>query len=174
MSKLFFVASSCLSILIIIFGIFNNETGFKYTFVRKPAASDCAKQVLVVEVPNSAVCCTESSSWLCYAVLNPVNKTLTEWPSAIFLPMLPFLLNGLAVLLATIIKCSILGLNADYCRDNFRSLLFTLRRGLFYFAIIAFRTVTTISLFHVAVMFIFDRIDFSVYFPIEVAVVASE
>ena len=133
-------------IIVLIIGISQNELGLKYTSAlnsAKDSSTSCLKSVLIVNIPNSDVCCHESSSsWLCYAVLDKTTKFLTKWPSAIIIPFVPYFLNAAVHMFRTFAMCVCLGLSSESCRTHFAALFPTFQRGLLYIGIVLFRMVS--------------------------------
>mmetsp|Transcript_30653 Transcript_30653/g.43991 ORF Transcript_30653/g.43991 Transcript_30653/m.43991 type:complete len:328 (-) Transcript_30653:362-1345(-) len=135
------------TVVSVLLGTMLNFRGSKYTVVSSSNnishnilhKSNCRKIALMVHVPNSIVCCSQSSDSLCQAILDPVNKILTSWPWAIVIPIIPFLINSIASIVLVLVHASLDHRKSlDSILSCFGSIM---RRLLLYLGIIIFRMV---------------------------------
>lgn len=76
---------------LILVGIFSGLNHLGHKYIRAMPTEDCSKNILIMEVPDSELCCSnlaQESQWACVASYDTVNKIISSLWSFV-LPLAP-------------------------------------------------------------------------------------
>lgn len=114
----------CIGVIVVVGSIYNYEA-LKYV---RSKGTGCSQGILILNKPDSHVCCSSESYWVCYAAFDKLERIMSsQW--AFVLPLVPVMFN---IFLENWLYCS---------KANTIKLTGALARLGLYVCIVLFRTV---------------------------------